>query len=134
MTLEELEGSYESAKTLGPGTRYLLTLDGPRAGLRVFTLMTAAWTLTGRNVPGSDRPDVQLIGRRQLEGAYRLDDLGLVLQVRHITDTVADGRGLGHPPPIRRAVSEIVGVELVASPRLELHFKLYGSAVVLAKV
>ena len=130
MTLEELKGRYESAKKLGPGTRYVLDLE---AGER-FILVSAAWALTGHNVHGTDRPDVQLIGRRQLEGAYRSNGDGLVLDVRRLTDTAGDGRGLGHPPPIRRDLSESIAVEVLSGPPPGLRFKLYGSLVELARL
>lgn len=126
--MTDLEGRYESVKSLGPGTRYWLEIKGGR-----FQLEAAAWALTGRNIPGTDRPDVRLLGKRQLEGAIRMDGDALVLHAEVLIDAAGDGNGLGHPAPIRRAISERVTAEISTELQVELHFQLYGCAVTLAR-
>lgn len=136
VSLEELEGRYESAESRRPGTRYVLELDGPRAGVKAgerFSLIASAWAMTGRTIPGTDQPMIELIGKRRLEGAYRLDQDGLTLHVQLMTDTAADGRGLCGALPIRRSVSEMIPVEVEPGPAVFLRFKLYGSEVLVAR-
>lgn len=137
VTLEELEGRYESKQQLGPGMRYSLELEGPRSGLKPgerFKLEARAYTLTGHMVPGTDRPDVKHLGTRRLFGAYRLDGGGVILDARLITDTPGEAVAIPGPPtPVRRNVSESIAVELVPGPALSLHFKLYGSEVLLTR-
>ena len=136
MDLAELEGRYESAESRKPGTRYVLELDGPRAGLKAgerFSIIASAWAMTGRSVPGTDQPLVELIGKRRLEGSYHIDKDGLALHARHMTDTPAEGRGVPGAAPISRSMSEKISVEILPGPSLGLHFKLYGSDVLVTR-
>lgn len=137
VTLEELEGRYESKQQLGPGMRYSLDLEGPRSGLKAgdrFKLEARAYSLTGRLVPGTDRPDVKHIGTRRLCGAYRLDPDGIVLDARLMTDTPGEAVAIPGPPtPIQRSISESIALELVPGPALSLAFKLYGMDVLVTR-
>ena len=137
MRLEELEGHYESAESRKAGTRYLLELDGHpvggKPGVR-FSLIASAWALTGRTIPGTDTPMIELIGKRRLEGDYSVENDGLVLHARHMTDTPGEGRGVPGARPIQRAMSEKIAVEInPGPPQFTLHFKLYGSDVLVIR-
>ncbi|MBI4347562.1 MAG: hypothetical protein HY553_11955 [Elusimicrobia bacterium] len=137
VTLDELEGRYESKQQLGPGMRYSLDLEGPRSGLKPgerFTLEVRAYTLTGQASPGTEQPEVKHLGTRRLFGAYRLEGGGVVLDARLITDTPGEAVAIPGPPPtVQRNISETIVVELVAGPALSLHFKLYGSEVLVTR-
>ncbi|MBI5200546.1 MAG: hypothetical protein HY925_03085 [Elusimicrobia bacterium] len=128
MTLDDLKGSYQSPDTGKAGTRYQLELDGAN-----FNLIAAAWAFTGRMIPGTDKPMIELLGKRRLEGNTSLNGGGLTLTALQMTDTPAPGRGVTGAPPIRRAVNETIPVEIPPDPPLRLRFKLYGADVLVAR-
>ncbi|MCX5787504.1 MAG: hypothetical protein NTX64_03180 [Elusimicrobia bacterium] len=134
MTPEELEGRYESPFDAGPGTRYELELDGPRSGRKPgehFTLIASAWALTNRKVPGTNRPEVEFLGKRRFEGTFRVEGAALVLDAVRSIDQPADIPGLPRGGPIVRDISQSLKVEIVSSAPLELNLGIGGNHVTL---
>ena len=136
MTLEELEGRYESPFDAGPGTRYELQLDGPRSGRRPgehFSLIASAWALTNRKVPGTDRPEVEFLGKRKLEGTFRVEGATLALDAVRSIDQPADIAGLPRGGPIVRDLSQALEADILSAPPPELSLRIGGNQVTLRR-
>jgi len=136
MTCEELEGLWESPFDPGPGTRYELELGGPRSGRKPgehFSLTASAWALTTRKVPGTNRPEIELLGKRRLEGGFRLEDTTLLLDAVRSVDQPADIPGLPRGRPIAREISQLLRAEVAADAPLELRLAIGGKQVSLTR-
>ena len=137
MPLEELEGRYASPSSAGPGTRYELELHGPRSGRRPgehFSLVASSWSLSRRTVPGTDQPEVELLGRRVLEGSYRVEGSDVLLEARRSTDVAGNVRGLPHGPPVVRQVAQTLRAELATGAAGALTLFILGDRVRLGRV
>jgi hypothetical protein len=136
MTLEELEGRWESPFNPGPGTRYELDLGGPRSGRgpgEHFSLTASAWALTARKVPGTDRPEVELLGKRRLEGSFRLEEAAVLLEAVRSIDQPANIPGLPRGGPIVRDISQTLRAEIAAGAPVELRLAVTGQQVSLTR-